>query len=65
VHSRDLTNAIIDKGLDAIYLKTFKEIQSYLKNSVKENDIIVTMGAGDIYLVGEAILKKDKEKAAV
>ncbi|HZK33007.1 MAG TPA: UDP-N-acetylmuramate--L-alanine ligase [Tissierellaceae bacterium] len=65
VHSRDLKNAITNKGLDAIYLKTFKEIETYLKNNTKENDIIVTMGAGNIYLVGESILEKDKEKAAV
>ncbi len=65
VHSKDLRNAIIEKGLDAIYLKTFKEIENYLKNNVKENDIIITMGAGNISLVGEDILKKDKEKAAV
>ena len=65
IHSRDLKDAIIDKGLDAIYLKTFKEIEIYLKNNTKEDDIIVTMGAGNIYLVGESILKKNKEKAAV
>lgn len=65
VHSRDLRDAIIDKGLDGIYLKTFKEIENYLKNNSKEGDIIITMGAGNIFLVGEEILKKDKEKEAV
>lgn len=65
VHSKDLKNAIVSKGLDAIYLKTFSEIETYLKNNTKENDIIVTMGAGNIYSVGESILKENKEKAAV
>ena len=29
-------------------------------SNVKKNDIIVTIGAGDVYLVGDKILKKIK-----
>lgn len=63
IHSRDLANAI--KTTDAIYLETFKDIESYLIDNIKDDDIVVTMGAGNIYLVGESILDKTKEKAAV
>ena len=63
VHSKDLTNAI--EGTNAIYLKTFDEISSYLIENIKDDDIVVTMGAGNIYLVGESILRSIKEKAVV
>ena len=63
IHSRDLANAI--KSTDAIYLETFEEIETYLIDNLKDDDIVVTMGAGNIYLVGESILEKTKERAAV
>lgn len=63
VHSRDLAKAITTS--DAIYLKTFQEIEDYLIENIKENDTIITMGAGNIYLVGESLLDKTKEKTAV
>lgn len=63
VHSKDLAEAITTS--DAIYLKTFQEIEDYLIENIKENDTIITMGAGNIYLVGESLLEKTKEKTAV
>lgn len=65
IHSKNLADAIRNKGFDAIYLSTFEEIESYLLDNVKDEDTILTMGAGNIYLVGESILKHNNEKAAV
>ena len=65
VHSKDLANAISNTGSDAIYLSSFQEVESFLINNAKENDIIVTMGAGNIYQVGNLILEHNKKKAAV
>jgi len=65
VHSKDLVNAIFDNGADAIYLQNFEEIEHYLLDSVKEDDIILTMGAGNVYLIGDAIIEGHKKKAAV
>ena len=63
IHSKDLANAITITN--SIYLKTFEEISSYLIDNVKDDDIVVTMGAGNIYLVGESILESNKEQTAV
>lgn len=63
IHSRDLANAI--KSTKAMYLQTFQDIESYLIDNIENDDIVVTMGAGDIYLVGESLLEKIKERAAV
>ncbi len=69
IHSRDLVNAIFDKGFDAIYLGSFTEVEDYLMNHVKKDDIILTMGAGNVYMIGDSIVensnKQDNEKAAV
>ncbi len=68
VHSKDLANAISQNGSDAIYLSTFQDVETFLINNAKENDIIVTMGAGNIYQVGNSILEHNEhstEKTAV
>ncbi|MBU5425491.1 UDP-N-acetylmuramate--L-alanine ligase [Tissierella pigra] len=65
IHSKDLVDAIIDKGSDAIYLGSFNEVENYLLDNIKENDIIVTMGAGNVYMVGDSIISQNKEKEAV
>jgi len=65
IHSRDLVNAICLKGVDAIYLESFSEVETYILNNAQENDTIITMGAGNIYLVGDSILELNKKKKAV
>ncbi len=65
VHSRDLSKALTEKGLDASYIKNFEDIADYLHDNAEENDVIVTMGAGSIYSLSEILLNKEKEKAAV
>ncbi|MEO0074702.1 MAG: UDP-N-acetylmuramate--L-alanine ligase [candidate division WOR-3 bacterium] len=40
-----------------IYKKTFAEIVNYLKANIKQNDVIITLGAGNIWQVGETLLK--------
>lgn len=56
IHSRDLVNELVKNGVDAEYLGTFEEISNYIRNNASKDDIIVTMGAGDIYIVGEMLL---------
>ena len=65
IHSKDLVKAIINKGSNAIYLPTFEAIEEYLMKEATPNDVIVTMGAGNVYLIGESIIEHSKKKAAV
>lgn len=65
IHSKDLTKAISDSGSDAIYLSSFEEIESYLLKVATPKDVIVTMGAGNVYIIGESLLEHSKKKAAV
>ncbi|MEA4989096.1 MAG: UDP-N-acetylmuramate--L-alanine ligase [Anaerovorax sp.] len=43
------------------YISDFDEIANFVINNAEENDLVLTMGAGDIYKVAEFILKKDSE----
>jgi UDP-N-acetylmuramate--alanine ligase len=53
VSSRELADAT--KG--AIYKASFDEVEEYLRNCLKANDLVFTMGAGDVYKIGESLLK--------
>ncbi|NLW43211.1 MAG: UDP-N-acetylmuramate--L-alanine ligase [Tissierellia bacterium] len=62
IHSRMLVDAIIKNGKKAIYLGSFDEVKKHLVQNAKPGDCIVTMGAGDVFEIGEEILNEQKEK---
>ena len=53
ISSRDLAAEIPG----AVYLETLPEVTAYLKSNAQPGDILLTVGAGDIYKAGEALLK--------
>lgn len=53
VSSRDLA-AKLD---NAVFYETLPEVAAYLKSIAREGDIILTVGAGDIYKAGELLLR--------
>lgn len=48
VSSEDIVNKIKELGSSAIYISSYEDIKKYLSNNVNENDLIVTLGAGNI-----------------
>ena len=40
-------------GVDAIYIEKLEDIAPWLKENIQAGDLIITMGAGNIYTVGE------------
>ena len=56
VHSKDLTSKIKELGTDARYFSSFADVENYLLKNCKKNDLLITMGAGDVYLIGEEML---------
>ena len=57
ISSKDLVNHINMNGKKALYMPDFNEVVSYVKNNVKDNDIIVTLGAGTVTNIGPMLLK--------
>lgn len=48
VNSKMLADKVNENGTKALYLPTFEEIAKYLKENAEPNDIILTIGAGNI-----------------
>jgi len=48
VSSKMLADKVNENGTKALYLPSFEEIAKYLKENIQTNDIILTIGAGDI-----------------
>ena len=53
ISSRDLAQQVDG----AVFFETLPEVAAYLKSIAREGDIIITVGAGDIYKAGELLLK--------
>lgn len=59
VSSQDIADILQnDYHTDVVYLPTFEEAESYLEKNCKKNDLLITMGAGDVVTIGENLLKK-------
>ena len=43
----------------AVFCETLPEVTEYLRQNVREGDVVLTMGAGDIFRAGEALLKSE------
>ena len=56
VSAKDIEVLINKKSEKAYYFPTFDEIESFILSKLDEGDICITMGAGDIYKLGEDIL---------
>lgn len=47
---------VAEKIPGAHFCETLPEVTAYLKANVREGDVVITMGAGDIFRAGEALL---------
>lgn len=48
ISSKDLVNRLKQNNVNAIYISKFEDIAEYIKENIQPNDILLTMGAGDI-----------------
>lgn len=58
ISSETLRDELKSLGKDAYYLPSFGEIEDFLLTNAKKDDLILTMGAGNIVEVGEFLLGK-------
>ena len=50
---------VAEKIPGAVFCETLPEVTAYLRQNVREGDVVLTMGAGDIFRAGEALLKSE------
>lgn len=56
IRSEDLAAAIRAKGTESFYFPSFDAIENFLLEKCMNNDLLITMGAGDVYKIGEHLL---------
>ncbi|MDE7270078.1 MAG: UDP-N-acetylmuramate--L-alanine ligase [Acetatifactor sp.] len=56
ISSRTLQSRIQDSGGECYYFPTFDEIENFLLENCTKNDLLITMGAGDVLKIGENLL---------
>ncbi|NLB61707.1 MAG: UDP-N-acetylmuramate--L-alanine ligase [Clostridiales bacterium] len=49
VHAKDMIEAINNSGVTAHYLAEFSDINDYLTKVLLPNDIVITLGSGDVF----------------
>lgn len=62
ISSKELVNEIkrAHPTKEVYYFGNFEEMANFVINNAQHGDLVITMGAGDIYKVAEIILEKDR-----
>ncbi len=58
VHSKDLQTQVRKYNHACYYFEKKDELKKYILNSISQNDMLITMGAGNVYLIGDELLNK-------
>lgn len=62
VNSELLFKGIADTGKDIEYIRDRNEVLDYLSGELKKNDTLLTLGAGDVWKLGEEYLKGKRKR---
>lgn len=58
ISSGDIAELLRQKGKEVYYFHSFSEIENFLLGHCQPNDLLITMGAGDIETVAQHLLSK-------
>lgn len=58
VSSRDILARLKERGKECFYFPSFEEIEKFLLKNCMNQDLLITMGAGNVVEIGEALLGK-------
>ncbi|MDE7062238.1 MAG: UDP-N-acetylmuramate--L-alanine ligase, partial [Lachnospiraceae bacterium] len=56
IHSTAILEELKNQGTESYYFPSFDDIEKFLSKYCINNDLLITMGAGDVYLIGEHLL---------
>ena len=56
ISSKDLMKELEDLNADAYYIPSFDEIETFILEKCNPGDLLITMGAGDVVIIGEKLL---------
>ena len=58
ISSQDLKSEILTLGTACDFFPTFEEIENFILKNCHPEDLLITMGAGDVVNIGENLLKR-------
>lgn len=56
ISSKDLQEKLVFLGKESYYISSFEEIKQFLLKNCINDDLLITMGAGDVVQIGESLL---------
>ena len=56
VSSKDIVDIMVKNGYDAIYIKEFDDVVSHIKQTCTGDELIMTIGAGTVFKIGEKLI---------
>jgi len=57
VSPKDIVDKLVQRGKKAIHIAEYEDIVEYLKQHVKENDLVLTVGAGPVVEVANMLVE--------
>ena len=57
VHAKDIVERMKKYDVDVTYISSFDDIEKFILKNLKNNDLLITMGAGNVVDIGENLLK--------
>lgn len=58
VHSKDLVSKMSAYDVDVHYIQDFEDIEKFILKKCKKNDLLITMGAGNVDSIGNSLINK-------
>ena len=65
IHSKDVVNGMVEKGLNAKYLGTFEEARDYIYDIIEDDDLVITTGCGNPDELAKMIVKDQKKLISI
>ncbi len=57
IHSKMLSDALKERFVDAYYFDSFEKIENFVQKKCKKNDMLITMGAGNVVEIADDLLR--------
>lgn len=57
VSAKDILRLLQEKNVESYYFPSFSDIEQFLEKNCMNQDLLITMGAGDVVNIGEDLLK--------
>ena len=56
ISSQNLADELVKLGTDVVYLPDFESIEKFLQKKCIQDDLLITMGAGNVVNIGESLI---------